>query len=166
MGRLFFMLRALWSRFNSRMSDATLDGKGIVLPAVDAAALPPGAPPNFSPVASLESIPMGLSRATLPEGEGRLIVVRTADALHVMNGLCPHSKGELHLGDLEEIDGKACVTCPRHRKKFPGGLSFDCVSGEARVRAEPLPEANFNPAWNAGVKRTLLHGGYLFYERE
>ena len=142
------------------------DKLGAVLPAIDPAAVPASAPPAFRPLAPLSAIPLGLSRATLPEDEGRLIVVRTADSLfHVMGGLCPHAKGELHLGDIETIEGAVCVTCPRHRKKFPGGLSYDCATGAARVKAEPLPEAKFDPSWNAGVRKTLVVEGWLFCEK-
>ena len=151
------------------MSDAAGGGggkpSGVVLPAVDPSAVPACAPPTFRPLAPLSAIPLGLSRATLPADEGRLIVVRTAERLYVMGGLCPHAQGELHLGDIETIEGAVCVTCPRHRKKFPGGLSYDCATGAARVKAEPLPEAKFDPAWNAGVKKTLEVGGWLFYEK-
>ena len=126
-----------------------------------AASFPPP-PPSFQPLAALDSIPVGISKATLPPGSADepLVVVREASgALHVMHGLCAHKKGELHLGDLEEIGGRLCLTCPRHRKKFPGGLSFDVCSGEAsqleaakdgvngvRPRARPVAQPALPPS--------------------
>ena len=82
-----------------------------------------------------------------------------------MDGLCPHAGGELHLGDIEEVAGRLSVTCPRHRKKFPGGLSWDVLSGEPLVKAEPLPEAKFNASWRLGVKETAVAEGWLFYKQ-
>uniref|UniRef100_K3WKD0 Rieske domain-containing protein n=1 Tax=Globisporangium ultimum (strain ATCC 200006 / CBS 805.95 / DAOM BR144) TaxID=431595 RepID=K3WKD0_GLOUD len=31
---------------------------------------------------------------------------------------CPHQGASLHLGDIEEIDGMVCVSCPRHHWPF------------------------------------------------
>lgn len=131
-----------------------------------AASFPPP-PPSFQPLAALDSIPVGISKATLPPGSADepLVVVREASgALHVMHGLCAHKKGELHLGDLEEIGGRLCLTCPRHRKKFPGGLSFDVCSGAAVVKAEPLPEACYDARWKVGVRETVVREGWVFYK--
>lgn len=131
-----------------------------------AASFPPP-PPSFHPLAALDSVPVGVSKATLPPGSADepLVVVREASgALHVMHGLCAHKQGELHLGDLEEIGGKLCLTCPRHRKKFPGGLSFNVRSGAAVVKAEPLPEACYDPSWTVGVRETVVRDGWIFYK--
>lgn len=140
------------------------DGKaGVTLAPFDPASAPTGAPSGFHPIAPLSAIPFGLSRAALPDAGGPFVVVRTADTLHVMDGLCAHAKGELHLGDVEELGGRLCVTCPRHRKKFPGGLSFDCVTGAARVKAEPLPEAKYNPEWAVRSFDSAVVAGWLFF---
>jgi nitrite reductase/ring-hydroxylating ferredoxin subunit len=162
--RFFDTFTRLMSAVGGGGGEKPAEKKGVVLPAVDPLLVPTGAPPGFKPLAPLSAVPAGLSRATLPDEEERLIVVKTDDGAHrVMGGLCPHAKGELHLGDMESIDGALCVTCPRHRKKFPGGLSIECGTGAVRVRAEPLPEANFDPSWKVGVRETAVHAGWLFY---
>jgi nitrite reductase/ring-hydroxylating ferredoxin subunit len=51
---------------------------------------------------------------------------------------CSHQGGPLHVGDIEEVDGKACVACPHH------GFSFDlqtgiCVAPRGSFKQEVWP---------------------------
>jgi hypothetical protein len=44
-----------------------------------------------------------------------------------MDAKCPHAGGQLALGDIEDMDGHVCVSCPVHGFMFPltgGGVSL------------------------------------------
>jgi nitrite reductase/ring-hydroxylating ferredoxin subunit len=47
-----------------------------------------------------------------------LLVTRTADTVTVMLGHCAHETGPLGDGQVSEINGAACVTCPWHGSAF------------------------------------------------
>jgi len=77
------------------------------------------------------------SRRYLPVADGRpqlgaavnvggvqLALFRYRDEPIVVSALCPHQRGELHLGDIEEMGERLCVTCPRHH------YAFDVSTGE------------------------------------
>ena len=128
---------------------------------------PPGAsapaPPSvsFVALAPLDAIPVGLSGAQ--HTSGPLVVVRSAAGeIRVLAGLCPHKKGELALGDMEDIGGRLAVICPRHRVKFPGGLHIDACSGSVFCTQTPLPDANFDASWRVPTFSTARHEGWLF----
>jgi nitrite reductase/ring-hydroxylating ferredoxin subunit len=71
--------------------------------------------------------PTGIAAATLLPGlprelveDGRSIVlVRTGEAVHALEGLCPHTGGLLADGELEDFN----LRCPEH------GACFDVRSG-------------------------------------
>lgn len=44
--------------------------------------------------------------------------------LYAFGNSCPHMGAPLFLGDIEDVDGKTCVSCPHH------GFKFDVASGE------------------------------------
>ena len=48
--------------------------------------------------------------------------------------LCPHQRGELHLGDIEALGDRVCVTCPRHH------FMFDVTTGDC---AQPAGRPEF-----------------------
>ena len=37
---------------------------------------------------------------------------------YAIQNACPHQAASLHLGDIEDIDGTPCVSCPQHRWPF------------------------------------------------
>ena len=47
----------------------------------------------------------------------------------VCDAVCPHSGGQIELGDIEEHNGELCITCPRH------GFLFSASTGEGVVPA-------------------------------
>eukprot|EP00397_Hematodinium_sp_SG-2012_P023096 GEMP01023975.1.p1 GENE.GEMP01023975.1~~GEMP01023975.1.p1 ORF type:complete len:594 (+),score=126.32 GEMP01023975.1:164-1945(+) len=43
---------------------------------------------------------------------------------------CPHTtRTKLSAGDIEDINGRQCVVCPRHRARFHGGFCVDLETG-------------------------------------
>ncbi|CAI5745506.1 unnamed protein product [Peronospora destructor] len=37
---------------------------------------------------------------------------------YAIQNACPHQAASLHLGDIEDIDGTPCVSCPQHKWPF------------------------------------------------
>jgi len=147
------------------MSSAAAGGatfcQPVTLPPASGA---PAAPAGFSPVAPSAAVPLGLSAAPAFAG-GALVLVRTHAALRALSLLCPHKRAELHLGDIEEAGGRLSVTCPRHRKKFEGGLHFDCATGAAWC-AGAVQEGAWDPAWGSGGDAAVFdvreEGGWVW----
>lgn len=122
------------------------------------------APFGFAPVAPLDAIPQGLSGAPSFSG-GPLVVARRDTKIKALSLHCCHKEAELSLGDIEDAGGRFSVKCPRHRKKFPGGLNFDCDTGAAWCAGKPEPNA-WNDSWgkkgDVAVYETKEEGGWLW----
>ena len=56
-----------------------------------------------------------------------IVLFRRKDTAFAFDSRCPHAGGAIELGDMEDIDGTSCVTCPVH------GFHFDAVSGVSVV---------------------------------
>ena len=112
--------------------------------------------------------------------------------LHALGGRCPHSKGQMSVGDIEEAvahsvaaagggsgsgggggggaDGGAggasgstcCIICPRHRKRFEGGLRFDVETGQSFLRPGAAPCDEYRPEWRLPVHDVLVADGEVF----
>jgi ferredoxin-NADP reductase len=105
--------------------------------------------------------------------------------------LCPHKQGVMSLGDIEQAAGppgseggcggqagsgaagsepaplSCSVRCPRHRKKFAGGLYFNVDTGRAWVTDVPACMTKFDPDWQLPVFDVLMDGeGFLWVSRE
>ncbi|KOO24216.1 hypothetical protein Ctob_001555 [Chrysochromulina tobinii] len=52
-----------------------------------------------------------------------------AETLYAIDADCPHQGAALEAGDIEEVNGAACVVCPRH------GWCFDLKTGWRTVQA-------------------------------
>ena len=77
----------------------------------------------------LDDLPEG--RPALRTGKGigvavPLAVVRRGARVDVFVGACSHLSGALYEGSVEDVQGHACLVCPRH------GSAFDLDSGTAR----------------------------------
>ena len=136
----------------------------VTLPRVVSGAAP--APPaGFAAVAPLSMVPRGLSSA--PSFDGGPIVVLRAESgeISALSLHCCHKAAELSLGDIEDAAGRLSVKCPRHRKKFPGGLTFDCKTGAAWCAGEPQEGAWRNDWGSPGdvaVFETRQDGEWLW----
>ena len=116
--------------------------------------------PAHTAVAPTASIAQGISGF---QG-GRVVIVRRGDAFHALGGLCPHKQGELVLGDLApgDIEDAPAIICPRHRKKFPGGLHIACASGAASCPGG-APEVELQASWRVPLFSTHVSAeGWLF----
>ena len=47
-----------------------------------------------------------------------LAIFRLGEQVFAVDAKCSHAGGDLSAGDIEEIDGRACVSCPRHHFCF------------------------------------------------
>jgi nitrite reductase/ring-hydroxylating ferredoxin subunit len=54
----------------------------------------------------------------------KLALFRYKNEIFAISDSCSHQGAPLHLGDIEELDGRVCVSCPRH------GFIFDLETGE------------------------------------
>ncbi|XP_051849885.1 Rieske domain-containing protein [Antechinus flavipes] len=69
---------------------------------------------------------------------------------HAMDIRCYHSGGPLHLGEIEDIDGKACIVCPWHKYKIT--LS----TGEGLYQSINPKDPSAVPKWcSKGVKQRI-----------
>jgi nitrite reductase/ring-hydroxylating ferredoxin subunit len=144
------------------------------------ASLPPatGAPatsaPGFVAVSAVDAVPVGLS-SYMAFPAGPLVIARTSsNSFYALHLYCAHKQAELSLGDLEDIvSPSACgakapgvsIRCPRHRKKFPGGLLFDASTGAAwcaDVPSEKDWDARWGCAGDVPAFSTKIEGGWLF----
>lgn len=57
----------------------------------------------------------------------RLALFRHGDQVFATDAACPHQGGDLAAGDIEDLDGSLCVSCPVH------GFSFDLQRGGVSV---------------------------------
>ncbi|XP_075037229.1 Rieske domain-containing protein isoform X1 [Mixophyes fleayi] len=55
-------------------------------------------------------------RVTVNDRE--VVIFQHLGKYHALDLRCYHSGGPLHLGEIEDIDGKACVVCPWHKYKI------------------------------------------------
>jgi nitrite reductase/ring-hydroxylating ferredoxin subunit len=47
-----------------------------------------------------------------------LAIFKFKSVIYALNDACPHQGASLHLGDIEDIDGTLCISCPRHHWPF------------------------------------------------
>ena len=86
--------------------------------------------------------------------EGRNVtVLRHQGKLHCFDSVCYHAGGPLGAGDIEDVDGKTCISCPWHTYK----VTLD--TGEKLYRATEMVDGRPVPiGWtSAGVKQRV-HG--------
>ncbi len=113
--------------------------------------------PAHTAVAPTDQIAQGISGF---QGS-KVVIARRGDTFHALGGLCPHKQGELVLGDLVDVEDAAHIICPRHRKRFPGGLHISCTSGAASCPAG-TPEEEVRASWRVPLYSTVVEGGWLF----
>ena len=139
--------------------------QAVTLPGVPADGVAPTpAPVGFAPVAPLAAVPQGLSGAPSFAG-GPLVIARRDAGIAALSLYCCHKDGELSLGDIEDAGGRFSLKCPRHRKKFPGGLNFDCKTGAAWCAGEPQAgawDSSWGEAGDVAVFETKEEAGWLW----
>ena len=131
----------------------------LVAPMAGAAPPPPA---GFARVGALADVPEGLSEAELRPGARVMLVRRAGGALHALGGECPHRQAQMAVGDIEEAASTCSVICPRHRKRFEGGLHFDVDSGRSFLLAGAAPCDEYDPSWRLPVYDVLVRDGAVF----
>eukprot|EP00762_Andalucia_godoyi_P002494 ANDGO_02709.mRNA.1 NADH-cytochrome b5 reductase 2 len=96
---------------------------------------------SFQKVCKVSKLKIGAMKAFEIVGSaGKAIeVLLHRQSEHVflaVSNWCPHKQASLAKGDIEDIpDFGLCVKCPKHRKKFSGGLCFRLSDGASYVAA-------------------------------
>lgn len=79
-------------------------------------------PPGWQALCAIDDLPDGRPvRRSL--GDVPLLVVRRGKQIDVLSDKCSHLSGPLHEGELVDVEGSACITCPWH------GSTFDLSDG-------------------------------------
>lgn len=80
------------------------------------------------------------------------IVMKHGSLAGAIYAVCPHKEANLACGDIEESASGCAVKCPRHRKKFPGGLNFDTSTGKNWTGPGPTcTHEEYNADWSVPV---------------
>jgi NAD(P)H-flavin reductase/nitrite reductase/ring-hydroxylating ferredoxin subunit len=121
--------------------------------------------PGFEPVSNVSDVlaaEKGLLAVRLPATGTHIVLVHHKGNISALYGLCPHKDADLALGDIEDSNTAAgtCVKCPRHRKKFNGGLNFSVTSGASWVHQPCV--GKFDPAWSVPVFDVQMVDGVVY----
>ncbi|KAF6357488.1 Rieske Fe-S domain containing [Rhinolophus ferrumequinum] len=69
---------------------------------------------------------------------------------HAMDIRCYHSGGPLHLGEIEDFDGRPCIVCPWHKYKIT------LATGEGLYQSINPKDPSAKPKWcSKGVKQRI-----------
>ncbi|XP_061788686.1 Rieske domain-containing protein [Nerophis lumbriciformis] len=83
--------------------------------------------------------------------EGRdVLIIYHQGGFYALDSYCYHAGGMLHNGDIEDIDGKLCIVCPRHKYKI------SLAKGEGFYKATDPTQKTPGPRWfSKGVKQRV-----------
>uniref|UniRef100_A0A8C5USM7 Rieske domain-containing protein n=2 Tax=Microcebus murinus TaxID=30608 RepID=A0A8C5USM7_MICMU len=69
---------------------------------------------------------------------------------HAMDIRCYHSGGPLHLGEIEDFDGRPCIVCPWHKYKIT------LATGEGLYQSINPKDPSAKPKWSSkGIKQRI-----------
>ena len=87
----------------------------------------------------------------LQESHGRkILLARTRGKVYATDAHCFHMGGALWEGDIEDIDGHACVVCPLHRYKARASCSSAAAVGRGggqHVHFRPSEHPGCSELW-------------------
>ncbi|NXI52580.1 RFESD protein, partial [Chloroceryle aenea] len=91
------------------------------------------------------------SRRVTAKVDGREIVVFYHEGkFHALDSRCYHEGGPLRLGEIEDIDGQACIVCPWHKYKITLETGEGLYEGINPLEPSPTPK------WQSkGVKQRI-----------
>ncbi|KAM6991109.1 Rieske domain-containing protein [Passerculus sandwichensis] len=91
------------------------------------------------------------SQRITPKIDGREIVVFYHEGkFHALDSRCYHEGGPLCFGEIEDIDGQACIVCPWHKFKIA------LETGEGLYKGINPQEPSPTPKWQSkGVKQRI-----------
>eukprot|EP00963_Diacronema_lutheri_P009401 scaffold840_cov344-Pavlova_lutheri.AAC.118 len=102
-------------------------------------------------VCASEELPDG-GRSHVRVGGRFVSVLRVNGKLHALDSVCFHAGGPLALGDLEDVDGRTCLSCPWHHYK----VTLD--TGEKLYKAlEKIGDQLVPGDWRSVGKRQRIH---------
>ena len=111
--------------------------------------------PGFEFVGPLSSLPQrGLIKHVLNSGVPLCIVSDRTSSGHAVSAIsdeCPHKAASLSSGDIEEAGGALSVICPKHRKKYDGGLHMRVSDGSSWVACVERCTRKYDPTWRVAV---------------
>ncbi|XP_041815546.1 Rieske domain-containing protein [Chelmon rostratus] len=83
-------------------------------------------------------------------GDRDVLIIHHQGVLYAMDSYCYHAGGKLQNGDIEEIDGKMCIICPKHKYKI------SLAKGEGIYKGTDPRERPPVPRWySKGVKQRV-----------
>ncbi|XP_066502490.1 Rieske domain-containing protein [Hoplias malabaricus] len=89
-------------------------------------------------------------RTNITVGDRDLIVIHHRDTFYAMDQHCYHAGGSLLNGDIEEINNKLCIVCPKHKYK----ISLE--EGEGLYKASNPQDKAQLPRWySKGIKQRV-----------
>uniref|UniRef100_A0A663F0R9 Rieske domain-containing protein n=1 Tax=Aquila chrysaetos chrysaetos TaxID=223781 RepID=A0A663F0R9_AQUCH len=91
------------------------------------------------------------SRRVTAKVNGREVVVFYHEGkFHAMDSRCYHEGGPLRLGEIEDINGQACIVCPWHKYKITLETGEGLYEGINPLEPSPTPQ------WQSkGVKQRI-----------
>ncbi|XP_029008010.1 Rieske domain-containing protein [Betta splendens] len=89
------------------------------------------------------------AKRSLRTVEGRdILIIHNQGVFHAMDAYCYHAGRSLQEGDIEDINGKMCIICPKHKYKIA------LADGEGLYKATDPREAPPVARWySKGVKQ-------------
>ncbi|XP_076851009.1 Rieske domain-containing protein [Brachyhypopomus gauderio] len=89
-------------------------------------------------------------RTTITVGDRDILVIYHQGTFYAMDHHCYHAGGSLLNGDIEEIDSKLCIVCPKHKYK----ISLE--EGEGLYKATNPREKTQPARWRSkGIKQRV-----------
>ena len=108
-------------------------------------------PQGWQALAPLDTLPDGLPPHHLVS-EVPLLAVRRGARVDVLANACSHLSGPLDQGELTEIGGEACITCPWHSS------AYALETGEVVHGPSTAPQPRFETRVVSGLVEVLLPG--------
>uniref|UniRef100_A0A8D0BRG7 Rieske domain-containing protein n=1 Tax=Salvator merianae TaxID=96440 RepID=A0A8D0BRG7_SALMN len=89
-----------------------------------------------------------LRKKTATVHDREIVVFYHDGRFYALDCRCYHAGGPLHQGEIEEINGQACIICPWHKYKIT------LATGEGLYQAINPREPSLTPKWRSkGVKQ-------------
>ncbi|KAM6110086.1 Rieske domain-containing protein [Phoenicopterus ruber ruber] len=89
-------------------------------------------------------------RVTAKVNGREVIIFYHEGKFHAMDSRCYHEGGPLYLGEIEDINGQACIICPWHK------YTITLETGEGLYEAFNPLEPSPTPQWHSkGVKQRI-----------
>ncbi|XP_012577250.1 PREDICTED: Rieske domain-containing protein isoform X2 [Condylura cristata] len=91
-----------------------------------------------------------MERMTAVVHEREVVIFYHRGEYHAMDIRCYHSGGPLHLGEIEDFDGRPCIVCPWHKYKIT------LATGEGLYQSINPKDPSAKPKWcSKGIKQRI-----------